>query len=881
MLGSAAEHDDVLRSWRTVFCAGQAGTGRSEDSMILKSIYETFASRLRFSTRSGLCLWAFASAAVLSPAGGREMRGQQTAQPESAAAQRRGSGISASLPQMYEYAFRLQNNLTKIAYDREKTGKSGTPARNLLAQRFGLPAKQIAAFNKAAKRFAEKEEYTNLRIHDIHSQDRTAHPNSPVLSEAVRPTVHTLVANLDLEASREMDDLRRSLGPELMKQLNEGVIHLYMGANAVRAKSSPAQAHIETVEPNLSAADAVSPLFCPPPPCSIPSGMATQIFAPDGTTVTATLTSTITQADSDNGCFPYANLQYDQDGTVVASDPEYGAAGSLTVTATTMVSVNIGSTYSFQDSFDESCDANGACGPELIFTTSFQTGAPNITNSPFSANIGESGAISVSGTNLGGPPGNSPTVAVTSGSGLSLNVSQPPTSIGSTATGTQSVNYSVDPSSQAGSSTFTLTTVWGTSNNATFNTNCGQPNITQVIPAEWVAGKQQLVQVTGSGFCPGVAATVNLSSGATLVVGAVNWVNSGNVSFSVTPDGSLQAQPGVLTLTNPAGLNASARISITNAAPAAKLYLIDPFLVSGVGASNTVVDPTAVVKDILNSSDDSAGGIIADGTSTMVAVYETQADEDVTFSVPGNLQLVGWDPNFLIASPTGGLQAGAKSITMTANHLYFNPTSSKYYGFALVRSPLPLTRADVSGQPVQQVRASQAGNGTVGPTSGASMVTLYQKPVLLVHGLWGDSTSFADVKPYLESHLPNLIANSIIPICYSRFIAYDAATDPYHGEVTDPYTGKGLGGCEDTAANAITGQLQQLQQRLDSMHIVEGQVDYVAHSMGGLVGRMYSSLPSSRATSFLLARRPPNPGGRCRWRSGNHSTVPGEHKLRR
>jgi hypothetical protein len=319
----------------------------------------------------------------------------------------------------------------------------------------------------------------------------------------------------------------------------------------------------------------------------------------------------------------------------------------------------------------------------------------------------------------------------------------------------------------------------------------------------------------------------------------------------VTPGSSIPAQPGVLTLANSNGLSGNYPISITNTSATGTLYFLDPFLLPKVGVGSTTIDQNEIITDIQTGigPDIQALGIVADGYSNFIAVYESESNGDVTFSSSENLSLVQtFDVNFLTDSQPGKVApSGATTVVPSAQ---LTASNGKYYAFALVRTPFPKVRADISdSSQVRHITVSQAAGSNTGPTSGSNSIMLYQKPILLVHGLWAGLTSLSDIQNALGA-LPNQTPNGIVPICYSRFIPYDAVSDPYVGTASDPYNGSPLGTCEDTSANQISAALANINAGLDLQHIVEGQIDYVAHSMGGLAGRNYSNLQSSSGSGI-------------------------------
>ena len=87
------------------------------------------------------------------------------------------------------------------------------------------------------------------------------------------------------------------------------------------------------------------------------------------------------------------------------------------------------------------------------------------------------------------------------------------------------------------------------------------------------------------------------------------------------------------------------------------------------------------------------------------------------------------------------------------------------------------------------------------------------------------------------------LASTSTPICYSKYLAFDATTDP----LSD-----GKHPCEVTSQAALETEINSMLATLDAGHIAAGRIDTVAHSMGGLVLRNYASL--SGYASFETAR---------------------------
>jgi triacylglycerol esterase/lipase EstA (alpha/beta hydrolase family) len=267
---------------------------------------------------------------------------------------------------------------------------------------------------------------------------------------------------------------------------------------------------------------------------------------------------------------------------------------------------------------------------------------------------------------------------------------------------------------------------------------------------------------------------------------------------------------GALLAFTPAG---AAPVAATPAATA--LYTLDPFL---VGASNLRdINLSAFLSGSPNLASYTASNLVADGTSAAIVLFQTNSKASVTFTVNSAASLLPYSAAFLKQAPA----TGQTSLTVSSSSFY--KVGSTYYAAALVQGPL-------AGYSSANSIALQA---TQGSAQDSQTLSLVIPPVLLVHGLWGDKTSLANMEAYLDSVSPWRGQKALVqPICYSLYLAFDAKTDP----LTD-----GTNPCEVTSEDAVQNEIDALLAELDSEHSVGGRVDLVVHSMGGLVARNYAS----------------------------------------
>ncbi len=249
------------------------------------------------------------------------------------------------------------------------------------------------------------------------------------------------------------------------------------------------------------------------------------------------------------------------------------------------------------------------------------------------------------------------------------------------------------------------------------------------------------------------------------------------------------------------------------------LSALDPYLVAPNDLGN--IDLAAFLSSNPDLANYSAAALAADSTSAAIVLLETSSSSDITFSITsGTATLLPYTAKFMTQSP----QTGAATLVVTSAN--FVSANGHFYAPALLQGPL----GGYSSANSIAVSATQDGNA-----AGANLVLL-MPPLVLVHGLWGDLTSLANVQEYIDSVAPWKSQTQLVaPICYSLYLAFDAQTDPLSNG-KDP--------CEVTSASALQTEIDSMMAELDSEHIVGGRVDIAAHSMGGLASRNYASQSS-------------------------------------
>lgn len=295
------------------------------------------------------------------------------------------------------------------------------------------------------------------------------------------------------------------------------------------------------------------------------------------------------------------------------------------------------------------------------------------------------------------------------------------------------------------------------------------------------------------------------------------YVNGRFVAFAICcPPGSVAEVDGKCTDTPPSS-------PPPPPTPIYTLTLVNPNAL--LTSTSKVIYP----EEIINSGV-TASGIIADGTSTAVAVLKIDPqggplpDGDVTFTVTNGATVAPWDPMFPSTAP-GPLSTSdqtGKTTELDVPGGSLIQVGGAYYALALVTSGLPSTTT--LGEPIDVTTTAGGSNER------DQYLTTYAPPVLLIHGLWGNASSLKSTRKALKTS-----SRSVYPICYSTYIAYYAQSpDTYSG---DP--------CQETSTTALDSTLNDIYNTWISSDIVGGRVDVVAHSMGGLVVRNYSTSPGT------------------------------------
>jgi triacylglycerol esterase/lipase EstA (alpha/beta hydrolase family) len=236
------------------------------------------------------------------------------------------------------------------------------------------------------------------------------------------------------------------------------------------------------------------------------------------------------------------------------------------------------------------------------------------------------------------------------------------------------------------------------------------------------------------------------------------------------------------------------------------LTLVSPFLLGATNLAN--LDLANLLPKL--SAADSALALAADGTSAAIVLFQTATKAPVTFRTNNGTTLLPYDPTFLTYAP----KLGSSTLTVTPIQI-----GSLLYAVALLQAP-PAAVTPSYAAPIV-VTGRQSGGQLY-----QAAIPLVPPPVLLVHGLWGNSNSLSFYDTTLTGQAPWASnPNLVYEITYPGAESFASAD----------------------SVGAMKTEAATIFQQVQSQGIVGARMDVVAHSMGGLLLRSYSAGNSYRS----------------------------------
>jgi pimeloyl-ACP methyl ester carboxylesterase len=211
--------------------------------------------------------------------------------------------------------------------------------------------------------------------------------------------------------------------------------------------------------------------------------------------------------------------------------------------------------------------------------------------------------------------------------------------------------------------------------------------------------------------------------------------------------------------------------------------------------------------------------VAADGATAVVLRARVSQRVPVTFTVgdPTCLNCETQQVGSVCSFEDYPCQAGRTSITVSPQELL---TGGDFLAFAVLMAPVDFARAIVPSDIARAVRQIRV-TASLGPNNTAPPLvlglTLWRPPVVLLHGLWSDRST------------------------------WDWPLHPAGGGLQDPRFLVFAADYKDTNAARFLVNLEKPKEAINlalSAYRTNGvaatQVDFVGHSMGGILGRLYA-----------------------------------------
>jgi len=269
--------------------------------------------------------------------------------------------------------------------------------------------------------------------------------------------------------------------------------------------------------------------------------------------------------------------------------------------------------------------------------------------------------------------------------------------------------------------------------------------------------------------------------------------------------------------------------SITFAATTSPV-LIDP-VVAGLLSGSSV---TTNVNSIAAANTGLVQGAAADGTTQVVLrIPATSVSQAITVTVIND----SGAPSTSVANDGGLMQLGGSTSSLAGSvNLSAVTTSAGAEAFAIYRGPVNFTRS--SQDNTRTTRSVSLQIAPAGGTTSSVAVTVARPPVVLVHGLWGNASSFNNFTPLITD------ANfNVSRAVYANAITGITSTTPTFSSSVDSSIEANSLGFAYNAPSVLAQISNFISAYRTSANVASVKADIVAHSMGGDVAR----------TMFLLA----------------------------
>jgi pimeloyl-ACP methyl ester carboxylesterase len=269
---------------------------------------------------------------------------------------------------------------------------------------------------------------------------------------------------------------------------------------------------------------------------------------------------------------------------------------------------------------------------------------------------------------------------------------------------------------------------------------------------------------------------------------------------------------------------------ITFAASSSTPVLIDP-VVAGLLSGSSV---TTNVNNIATATTGLVQGSVADGTTqTVLRIPATSAAQVFTVTVINDK-----GASSTSVPDDGGLMAlgGSASSLVSSLNVAAVTTSAGPEAFAIYRAPVNFSRGSADNSlTTRSVTLSVAPAGGSATSTG---VTVARPPVVLVHGLWGNASSFNNFTPLITD------ANfNVSRAVYANAITGITSTTPSFSSSVDSSIEANSLGFAYNAPSVLSQINNFVSAYRTTANVAAVKADVVAHSMGGDISR----------TMFLLS----------------------------
>jgi pimeloyl-ACP methyl ester carboxylesterase len=219
-------------------------------------------------------------------------------------------------------------------------------------------------------------------------------------------------------------------------------------------------------------------------------------------------------------------------------------------------------------------------------------------------------------------------------------------------------------------------------------------------------------------------------------------------------------------------------------------------------------------------------GTIADGASKLII--------RVSHTSPLNFSIVGVSPKNLSEGILSPLTASV-GVEKPSSSIVVDPHPTKNGSLVVVAVYTP---PDFINEPTayKNITVSIKDSNKTSVLFSPAVIRLYHPPVVLVHGLWENSTVWT------QGNFKQNLANAHFDVILADYGKYNATT-------FDPYANKTIG---NYGINATRYAIHFALNKLHNQSIAAAQIDVIAHSMGGLIARGLVQQPGYNSSTNYM-----------------------------